>query len=122
MPSTKAALEQAEAERAVLLHTVQGQQRNFAKIDTSLPNAISWFKRLIDDLTNVTQRQVDRARSLLGALLGKESGLHPTTDGGGRYRKAEVGGTMRDYYGWLWAKISLVEGTGVEPATPTLRT
>ena len=88
----------------------------------SLPNAISRFKVLIDGLANVTQRQVDRARSLLRALLGKASVLHPTTDGGGRYRTAEVGGTMRDYCGWLWAKISLVEGTGVEPATPTLRT
>ena len=88
----------------------------------SLPNAISRFKALIDGLANVTQRQVDRARSLLRALLVKASVLHPTTDGGGRYRTAEVWGTMRDYCGWLWAKISLVEGTGVEPATPTLRT
>ncbi len=88
----------------------------------SLPNAISGGKALIDGLANVTQRQVDRARSLLRALLGKASVLHPTTDGGGQYRTAEVWGTMRDYCGWLCANISLVEGTGVEPATPTLRT
>ena len=64
----------------------------------SLPNAISRFKALIDGLANVTQRQVDRARSLLRALRGKASVLHPTTDGGGRYRTAEVGG---DYAGLL---------------------
>ena len=30
--------------------------------------------------------------------------------------------TARDYYGWPLAKIKLVEGRGVEPPTPTLRT
>ena len=89
----------------------------------SVPNAISRFKALIDGLANVTQRQVDRARSLLRALLGKASVLHPTADGGGGGTgRRKCRGTMRDYCGWLWANISLVEGTGVEPATPTLRT
>jgi hypothetical protein len=36
---------------------------------------------LIDDLANVTQLQVDRVRSLLLVLLGKEIMLHPTVDG-----------------------------------------
>jgi hypothetical protein len=36
---------------------------------------------LTDDLANVTQLQVDRARGLLRVLLGKEIVLHPTADG-----------------------------------------
>jgi predicted transcriptional regulator len=39
---------------------------------------------LIDDLANVTQLQVDRARSLLRVLLGKEIVIHPTADGSAR--------------------------------------
>jgi len=45
---------------------------------------------LIDDLANVTQLQVDLARSLLRVLLGKEIVLHPTADGTARYLTAEV--------------------------------
>jgi hypothetical protein len=45
---------------------------------------------LIDNLENVTQLQVDRARSLLRMLLVKEIVLHPTADGTARYLTAEV--------------------------------
>ena len=56
------------------------------------------FKALIDDLANVTQLQVDKARGLLRELLGKEFVLHPTADGSARYLVAEVSG---DYAGLL---------------------
>ncbi len=49
-PSTKRALERAEAERTTLLHTVQGQQKNIAKVAAFLPDAIGRFKALITDL------------------------------------------------------------------------
>lgn len=97
-PSTKSALERAEAERATLLQTVQGQHKQVAKVAAFLPNAIGRFKALIDDLANVTQLQVDRARGLLRVLLGNEIVLHPTTDGTTRYLTAEVSG---DYVGLL---------------------
>jgi len=45
---------------------------------------------LIDDLANVRQLQVDRARSLLRVLLVKEIVLHPTADGTALYLTAEV--------------------------------
>ena len=64
----------------------------------SRPNAIGGGKALIDGLANVTQRQVDRARTLLRALLGKASVLHPTTDGGGA---VPDGGSVGDYAGLL---------------------
>jgi hypothetical protein len=62
------------------------------------PNAIGRFKALIDDLANVTQLQVDRARGLLRVLLGKEIALHPCSDGQGRNLTAEIAG---DYEGLL---------------------
>ena len=53
---------------------------------------------LIDDLANVTQLQVDRARGLLRVLLGKEIVPHSTSDGVEQYLTAEVSG---DYAGLL---------------------
>jgi hypothetical protein len=97
-PTTKRELEKAEAERTKLLQTVQGEQKNVAKVAAFLPTAIGRFKALIDDLANVTQLQVDRARGLLRVLLGKEIVLHPTADGSARYLTAEVSG---DYAGLL---------------------
>ncbi|HEX7766496.1 MAG TPA: recombinase family protein, partial [Nitrospira sp.] len=97
-PTTKSALEQAEAERATLLQTVQNRHKHIAKIATFLPDAIGRFKALIDDLANVTQMQVDKARGILRVLMGQEIVLHPTADGIDRYLTAEVSG---DYAGLL---------------------
>jgi hypothetical protein len=77
---------------------VHGQQKNVEKVAAFFPNAIGRFKTLIDDLANVTQFQVDKARGLLRVLLGKEIVLHPTADGSARYLTAEVSG---DYEGLL---------------------
>ncbi|OAI47147.1 hypothetical protein AYO43_04940 [Nitrospira sp. SCGC AG-212-E16] len=96
--TTKVALERGEAERATLLQTVQGQRKNVAKVAAFSLNSIGRFKTLIDDLANVTQFQVDRARGMLRVLLGKEIVLHPTADGAARYLIAEVSG---DYAGLL---------------------
>ena len=97
-PTTKTALERAEAERAELLQAIQDQDKKVKKVAAFLPNAIGRFKTLLDDLSNVTQLQVDRARGLLRVLLGKEIVLHPCADGEGRYLTAEVSG---DYGGLL---------------------
>ena len=84
--------------RPTLVQLVQGQQKNVEKVVAFFPNAIGRFKTLIDDLANVTQFQVDKARGLLRVLLGKEIVLHPTADGSARYLTAEVSG---DYEGLL---------------------
>ncbi|MDZ4857223.1 MAG: hypothetical protein SGJ26_20605 [Nitrospirota bacterium] len=107
--STKAALERTEAERATLLQTVQGQHKHLAKVADFLPNAIGRFKTLIDDLTNVTQLQVDRARGLLRVLLGNAIVLHPMADGAARYLTAEVTG---DYAGLLRLATGQNKGGG----------
>lgn len=96
--STKAALEQAEAERDALVQSVQHQRKPVAKMAAFLPNAIGRFKALLDDVANVTQRQVDMTRAQLRILLGKDIVLHPMADGATRYLTAEVSG---DYRGLL---------------------
>ena len=93
-PTTKAALEQAEAERARLRQTVQ--HKGLDQVATFLPNMVERFTRMVEDLATVTQHQVDKARGILRDLLGKEITLHPTADGVERYLTAEVSG---DYAG-----------------------
>jgi hypothetical protein len=83
---------QQEAERASLLHTVNGRHKPVDQVAAFLPNAVGRFKALLDDLANVTQLQVDRARGILRELLGKEILLHPTADGVDRYLTAEISG------------------------------
>ena len=120
--STKAELEQAEAERDALMQAIQGQHKQAAKVAAFLPNAIGRFKALLDDLANVTQLQVDRARGLLRVMVGEEITLHPCSDGEGRFLTAELSGDYAGLLRLVTGKISLVEGRGIEPPTPTLRT
>ncbi len=115
--STKAALERAEAEHVTLLKTVQGQYTQQAKVTAFLPNAIGRFKTLLDDLSTVTQLQVDRARGLLRVLLGHAITLHPCSDGQGRYLTAEVTG---DYAGLLRLSTGQNKFGGGQPIKPSL--
>lgn len=96
--STKEALVRAETERDALVQSVQAQHKPVAKVAAFLPNAIGRFKALLDDVANVTQRQVDMTRAQLRILLGKDIVLHPMADGATRYLTAEVTG---DYRGLL---------------------
>ena len=122
-PSAKSAREQAEAERTRLKERLEGKPRQAEQVTAFLPDAIGHLKALIDDLDNLTQLQVENARAALRGLLGKEIPLHSTTDGTERNLTTELSG---DYAGLFRLKtgggINLVEGRGVEPPTPTLRT
>ena len=96
--------------------------RQAGHVLTFLPDAIRYFTALIDYLASPTQLQVNKVRPAVRGLLGKEILLHPMADGTARYLTTELSG---NYSGLLREKrrrINLVEGTGVEPATPTLRT
>jgi DNA invertase Pin-like site-specific DNA recombinase len=115
--STKAALEQAEAERVHLLQQINGHQKQAEKVTAFLPDAIGRFKILIDDLATVTQLQVDRARTILRELLGNEIMLHPTADGRERYLTAELAG---DYAGLLRLVTGKNKCGGGHPPQPSL--
>jgi hypothetical protein len=72
---------------------------------------------LIDDLANVTQLQVDKARGLLRVLLGKEIALHPTSYGVARYLTAKVSG---DYTGLLRLVVRQNKFGGGQAIEPSL--
>ena len=95
-PSTKAALEEAEAERARLRQMVQGSPKRLEQVATILPDIAARFKRVVEDLATVTQHQVDKARGILRDLVGPTIPLYPTADGATRFLTAELAG---DYAG-----------------------
>ena len=70
-PSTKQALEKAEAESARLLQATYAPKNNMEKVATFLPNAIGRLKALLNDLANVTQLQVDKAGGSCGSCWGR---------------------------------------------------
>ncbi len=115
--STKAALEEAEAERARLLQTIQGSSKMREKVATMLPNLVARFKKLVDELATVTQHQVDKARGILHTLVGGQIVLYPTADGAERYLMAEVGGDYAGLVRLVDPKIILVAVTRIERVT-----
>jgi hypothetical protein len=112
-PSTKAALEEAEAERALLLQALQPKALD--KASTFVPNLVEKFKILVDDIVTSTQHQVDKARGILRDLVGGEIVLHRAADGTERFLTAQVAG---DYVGLMQLvmgpKINLVAVTRME--------
>jgi site-specific DNA recombinase len=117
-PTTKAALESAEAERTRLQHQQQDHSKLLSKTATFLPNLEAEFKRLVDGLPSVTQHHVDKARGIIKTLVGGSIRLHPTTDETGRYLTAELSG---DYAGLVrlavGPKLKVVAVTRIERVT-----
>jgi len=70
---------------------------------------------LIDDLANVTQLQVDLARSLLRVLLGKEIVLLPTANGSVLYLTPEM---LGGYAGLLRLAVRQNKFGGGPAGTP----
>lgn len=113
--STKAELEKAEAERARLLKLLK--QKPAEPLATRLTDLIGGFKKMLGELQNVTQHQVDKARGIIKNLVG-EIVLRPTADGSERYLTAVL---SADYAGLervlLGDKIKLVAVTRIERVT-----
>ena len=91
-------MEKLEAERDRLLQNVLGQQTKADTVATFLPNAIGRSKAMLDDLVNVTQHQVDKARGILRELMESGDCAAPNVGRLERYLTAEVSG---DYAGLL---------------------
>ncbi len=106
--STKAELEKLEAERERLLSQLKVDTRKLDKVGHILPRAVDRFKDIVDNLETVTLRDVARARTQIGHLLG-EIALHPKNG----YLEAELAG---DFAGMLkLAEINVVPRRGLEP-------
>ncbi len=93
-PSTKQALEQAEAERARLLAAPPPHTKTLDKLTAFLPNAQARYRALVDGLAALPHRHVEQAREQIKALVGDIT-LWPTPGG---YLEAEVTGS---YAGFL---------------------
>ena len=106
--STKSELEKLEAERERLLSQLKVDTRKLDKVGHILPRAVDRFKEIVDNLETVTLRDVARARTQIGHLLG-EITLHAKNG----YLEAELAG---DFAGMLkLAEINLVPRRGLEP-------
>lgn len=90
-PSTKAVLEQAEADRAALTARTTKTADSVVRL---LPNLRVRFRALVGGLATLPAQHVDEAREVVKSLLGTTIGLHPTEDGAERYLMAEI---TRDY-------------------------
>ena len=115
-PTTKAALEKAEAERTRLERAAVGPAPGLENIEEMLPRAVDTYRDLIENFEDVVMSRVSEARNQIKALVGREIPLHPTEAGG---LEAVIQG---DYAGLLavseqspgakgtGAKLSLVAG------------
>ncbi len=115
----KQELEEAERERARLQTTIHGQRQTLDKVADVLPNAVARFKTLVENLSTVTQKQVDKARGILRDLVGKQIPLHPTTHGTERYLTAELSG---DYAGLIRLVLGQNKFGGGQVLRPWLAT
>ncbi len=75
--TTKAMLEQAEGERDRLLANVHGGKTKADSVAEFLPNAIGKFKAKLENIGQLRQHEVDKARELLRELLGGRSFCTP---------------------------------------------
>jgi succinyl-CoA synthetase beta subunit len=75
--TTKAMLEQAEGERDRLLANVHGGKTKADSVAEFLPNAIGKFKAKLENIGQLRQHEVEKARELLRELLGGRSFCTP---------------------------------------------
>ncbi|UVT20265.1 MAG: hypothetical protein H8K03_21265 [Nitrospira sp.] len=77
-PTTRQALEQAEAERECLQKSLNPSHKPNGTLPAVLPDLAAWFKRSIGDLANLGPHQVDKARGIIKDLVGGSVTLKPT--------------------------------------------
>jgi hypothetical protein len=77
-----------------LTQTIANKNKLFNKVVDFLPNMEQRFAAMIDDLVQVTQPEVDKARGMLRELIGQQTLLHPSSDGAERFLTAELSGGL----------------------------
>jgi hypothetical protein len=91
--TTKAMLEQAEAERDRLMKSVHRGRPKAESVAAFLPSAIDRFKAKLEDVgQSLKQHELNKARELLREVLGSSIVLHPTANGVERYLTVEISG------------------------------
>ncbi len=79
--STKGELVKAEAEVKRLEAALKVDTKQLDKVASFLPKAVDRYKQLVNNLENVTQRDVARARAQIKKLVGGEIKLYPSETG-----------------------------------------
>ena len=88
-PTTKSALEKAEADRARAMAALNVDTRALDKVAAMLPGALDRYRKLVANLAGVAQRDIARAQAQIKTLLRGRVLLHPTPQG---YLEAEMAG------------------------------
>jgi hypothetical protein len=115
--TTKAMLEEAEAERDRLSQSVRAGRTKADSVVDFLPNAVEKFKAKLENIGQLRQHEVDKARELLRDVLGSSIILHPTADGVDRFLTAEVSG---DYEALTRLILGQNKFGGGHPLLPSL--
>ncbi len=113
--STKAELEQAEAEQRRLQEVIKRRDTNADKVTTLLPGAQERIRAVVNNLAGLSRKHVAQAREQLRELIG-EIRLVPTANG---YLEAVLNGRFEGVLKLaVGAKLkNLVAGRGFEPLT-----
>jgi hypothetical protein len=115
--TTREMLEQAEAERDRLSQSVRAGRTKADSVVDFLPNAVEKFKAKLENIGQLRQHEVDKARELLREVLGSSIILHPTADGVNRFLTAEVSG---DYESLTRLILGQNKFGGGHPVLPSL--
>jgi hypothetical protein len=92
--TTKAELEKAEAERDRLQTELAAAIPALNKVVDVLPRAVDRYRKLVENLENIPQRKVARARTQIKHLVGGEIKLIPSENN--NYLEAELKATTKD--------------------------
>ncbi len=114
-PTTKIELKKAEGQKAEIRRQLEANGDKTDNITTLLPRAVDRFQKMVNDLENVSQMEVNQIRNKISALIGGKITLKPDDTG---HLAADVQG---DYLGLMQAidvkgQNLLVAGAGFEPA------
>ena len=117
-PTTKAALERAEAEYDKAKSSLGAAQRTKEALTSTLPDAAKRYRKIVSNLGMALESDISHARRCLESLLGSIRLIPSST---GRHLEAELrhnpDGLVKLALNKEKFKVRLVAGAGFEPAT-----
>lgn len=90
--STKSELEKAEAARASMQHALKASAKSADPVAPLLSDLKDRFRSLVNNVSVIAARNVEKARGALKELLAESIKLHPCSSGQERYLTAEITG------------------------------
>jgi site-specific DNA recombinase len=93
-PTTKEELERAEAQKKELRRQLELNTSSLDNVATLLPRAVDSYRQMVSDLEAVTQAEVNKLRTRIGALVDNNIVLRPDSETG--HLNAELCGDSPD--------------------------